>query len=778
MHPLARRFTRTLAAIGMLALVLAGLAVGAVWLTIPPATQTIRVPELSGPVEITLDADKVPRIRAGSEQDAAAALGFVHARDRMFQMELMRRAASGRLSEILGAMTLPIDRMMRTLGLRQHAVADLAALPEDTRAILRAYARGVNAWITDKGRFAAPEFLPLGAPEPWEPVDSLLWAKTMGLWLSMNWRQELSRQALAGKLPAAMLDQLCPRQADGPAADAMAQPPAGFASPAPRRASALPLFPAPYAMPSSASNEWAVDGRHTASGAPLLAGDPHLAYTFPGIWYLARIDTPGHVLAGGTAPGVPFLVLGHNGKIAWTFTTTGADVQDVFTETPSGTGGYQTPEGPRPFVVREERIKVRGQPDQVLTVRETRHGPVISDLDDPPAGQDASVPEGPLLAVAMGNLQPGDTAAAGLLALNRANSAQEAGAAAAMISSPVQNMLVADRQAIGLFVTGRVPVRRSGDGSAPAPGDGTHDWVGWASGEQLPHVVSPPSGRLVNANEPVWLPGSPVFMGRDTFGDWRAQRIRQMLDRSERHTAADFAAMQVDVVDGFARQILPGLLAVPDPGAQAAAALRLLRGWDGAATMATPAPLMFNAWMGAFHAAVLRNAGLAQGLGAPLADFVSFVLSPAGARWCNGDCAELLRTSLGTALADLAGHFGNDPTAWRWGDAHQAVFAHPILRYVPVLGSLTTISTPSAGDDNTVGRGGMNARLQSVHGAAYRGVYDLSDLDKSLFMITPGQSGNPFSPHARDFVLRWRDGATITLGPVAADISGTVRLTP
>ena len=773
MHPVARRFTRALAAIGMLALLLASLAVGALWLTLPAATQATRLPGLSGAVEITLDADKVPRIRAGSEQDAAAALGFVHARDRMFQMELMRRAASGRLSEIVGTMTLPIDRMMRTLGLRQHAVADLATLPADTRAILEAYARGVNTWITEKGRFAAPEFLLLGAPEPWEPVDSLLWAKTMGLWLSMNWRQELSRQGLAGKLPAAMLDQLWPRRADGPASDAMASPLTGFASAASRLASVLPRFPAPYTMPSSASNEWAVDGRHTASGAPLLAGDPHLAYTFPGVWYLARIDTPGRVLAGGTAPGVPFLVLGHNGKIAWTFTTTGADVQDIFTETLSGTGGYQTPDGPRPFLVREERIKVRGQPDQVLIVRETRHGPVISDLDDPKSNQDQ-----PVLAVAMGNLQPGDTAAAGLLALNRAGSVQEAGAAAAMISSPVQNLLAADRRTIGLFVTGRVPVRRAGDGSAPAPGDGTHDWVGWASGEQLPHIVSPPSGRLVNANEPVWPSGFPVFMGRDTFGDWRARRIREMLDRSERHTTADFAAMQVDLADGFARQVLPALLALPDPSPRSAAALRLLRGWDGAAAMDTPAPLVFNAWMDAFHAAVLRSAGLAQGVGAPVSDFVSFVLSPAGAHWCNGDCARLLRSSLDTAMADLASRFGDDPKAWRWGDAHQAVFAHPILRYVPILGSFTTISVPSPGDDSTVGRGGMNRSLQSVHGAAYRGVYDLSDLDRSLFMITPGQSGNPFSSYARDFVLRWRDGATITLGPVAADISGTVRLTP
>ncbi len=281
-----------------------------------------------------------------------------------------------------------------------------------------------------------------------------------------------------------------------------------------------------------------MDGRHTATGAPLLAGDPHLAFGFPGIWYLARIETPDGVLAGATAPGVPGLVLGHNGHIAWTFTTTGADVQDVFIETPAGEGQYQTPDGPRPFTVREERIKVRGEPDQMLMVRETRHGPVISDLRA--NGE-------PILAVAMANLAPGNTAAAGLLALNQARDVEAAGKAAALISSPVQNLLVADRQGIALFVTGRVPIRRAGDGSAPVPGDGSHDWIGWASGDQLPQIVAPASGRLVNTNDRIAPPGFPIFLGRDWFADWRARRVRELLDRSDQHTADDFARMQIDV---------------------------------------------------------------------------------------------------------------------------------------------------------------------------------------------------------------------------------------
>jgi penicillin amidase len=182
--------------------------------------------------------------------------------------------------------------------------------------------------------------------------------------------------------------------------------------------------------------------------------------------------------------------------------------------------------------------------------------------------------------------------------------------------------------------------------------------------------------------------------------------------------------------------------------------------------------------MEAFYDAVLRHAGLTAGVGAPVSDFVASVLAPSGAHWCDGGCGPMLRDALDEAVRELTARFGDDPATWRWGEVHQAVFAHPMLRNVPLLGSLATISVPSPGDDNTLDRGGTNTAFQSVHGASFRGVYDLANLDRSLFMVTPGQSGNPFSGHARDFVLRWRDGATITIGPAAARITGTVRLTP
>ncbi len=793
MQFLLRAARRRLALLGGLILLAAVGLGGLFWLSLAPREQSLAIAGLSAPADIAFDPDGVPRIRAASMLDAATALGYVHARDRMFQMELLRRAASGRLAELFGARALPIDRQMRTLGLARRAEADYPTLPADARAMLEAYTRGVNAWIGRRGRFAAPEFVLLGPPEPWRPEDSLLWGETMGLWLSMNWRTELARWRLEGTMPRETILALWPDthepgrpdapvgqsariedRAAGPNAFDHARSARDDAGLADRMTAALPGFPAPFTQPEQASNAWAVDGRHSATGAPLLAGDPHLGFGFPSLWYLARIDTPEGILAGATSPGVPLMVLGHNGAIAWSFTTNGADVQDIFIETPVGPGHYQTPDGPRPFAVREERIGVRGGPDEMLRVRETRHGPVISDLFGA---------NGPILAVAMANLQPGDTAAEGLLALNRAKSVEEAGRAAALITAPVQNLLVADRHTIGLFVTGRVPIRKAGDGAAPVEGaDGAHDWVGWAAGAQLPHYVAPASGVLVNANERAAPADFPVYLGRDWFADWRARRIRALLAGPVPQDVASFTRMQRDVSSEMARQMLPALLSIPAPPGPAGAARGLLEGWDGAMTMDQPQPLIFEAWMGRFYEALLRRAGVVSAraeAAAPLPEFLPAALLPGGAHWCGGDCAGLLTQALQDAVADLAAQFGPDPAAWRWGAAHKAVFAHPVLAAVPVLGRLGRIAIPVPGSATTVfAEATQPDRFQAVLGPEFRGVYDLADLDRSQFVMAPGQSGNVFSPLARAFLARWRDGGTVALTAQPEGVSGHIHLSP
>jgi penicillin amidase len=551
--------------VAFLVLLLAG-ATAAVWWTLPAREGRVVLPGLSAPVEIALDAQGIPTVIAQSEGDAWTALGWLHARDRMFQMDSMRRGASGRLSEVAGSGALRLDRYMRLLGLVPRAEADLAALPPDTRAAMEAYARGVNAWIDARGRFAAPEFLVLGAPEPWRPVDSLLWGKVMGLWLSGNWRTELDRARLAGLLPPERLDDLWPADTtpgrpDLPGlASAAAAPGIDWAAAAPgdrsgldRLAAAIPRFPVDAPLPSMASNAWVVAGHavgvgRTAARDRPASGLPGADPVVPCADRIARRARAGRR---------------HGTRRAWHRHRTeraprpGASPPPIPTPRTCswsacpGRTPTRRPTVPCPFTVREEVIRVRWSEPVALRVRETRHGPVISDLDAPAGRTDGTV-----LALAAANLAPGDTAASGLLALNAARSLADARAAARLITSPSQNLMVADAAGgIAMYLTGRTPLRRSGDGSLPVPGwDGRADWTGFIPFDALPHVEDPASGVIANANNRVVPPGHDAWLGRDWNGDWRFRRIGQMLGAAPRHDVAGFAAMQADTLSLFAAE--------------------------------------------------------------------------------------------------------------------------------------------------------------------------------------------------------------------------------
>lgn len=797
MKTLLRWSGRALAGLLLLVLLLAAAAFGAVWWTLPARDGRFALPGLAAPVEIALDGHGIPRIAARTEQDAWTALGWLHARDRLFQMEMMRRGASGRLAEVTGASALRLDRYMRVLGLVGRAEADLATLPPDTRTALEAYARGVNAWIAARGRFAAAEFVFLGAPEPWRPLDSLLWGKVMGLWLSGNWRTELDRARLAAILPPARLADLWPRDGSPGRPDApglrAALPGAedadtlrSRAGPLPdldRMAAALPRFPGDAPLPAMASNSWAVAPERSASGAALLANDPHLGFGAPILWYLARIELPGgRVLAGATAPGVPGIVIGRNEGLAWGFTTTHSDTQDVFVERLAGTGAYETPDGPRPFTEREEVIRVRWGAPVTLRVRETRHGPVVSDLDAPQGR-----PDGTVLAVAMANLAPGDTAAAGLLALNGARSIAEARDAARLITSPSQNLMVADRSGgIAMFLTGRTPIRRSGDGSMPAPGwDGSADWTGFLPFDALPHVERPASGVLANANNRIAPPGHQAFLGRDWHGDWRFRRIGALLEATPQADTRHFSTIQADRWSLFAQDVLAAFHAAPWPEGAAGTAHALLADWQGEMDGARPQPLIFHATLTRFARGLLARAGIPEDAWRPSPEFLHRVLTvPAAATaWCGAEgCGPLLAAALTRAVAELAPIHGPDPATWRWGTAHQARFEHQVLRFLPGLGPLTRIVTPSGGDGETVNRAGLRPEASgmfgNIHGAGFRGVFDLAAPDGAFVIIATGQSGHPMSRHWADQMPAWRDGMLLRLGPVEGTPTGRIHLSP
>lgn len=748
--------------------------------TLPPRDDAAAIPGLSAPVSITLDRHGIPYVRAASEMDAWAALGWLHARDRMFQMEMMRRTGAGRLSELIGAPGLRLDRYMRLLGLSQVAEADHARLPEETRAALAAYARGVNAWLSEKGRWAAPEFVALGlTPEPWRETDSILWGKVMALFLSGNARTELARLRLSTTLDRARIDELWPRDAS-PGTPTAALP--AMEDHVGRVLAALPVFGEDAPVPPSASNVWAVTGPRSATGKPLLANDPHLAFGKPIQWHLARVEAPGMTLAGAFAPGVPFLVLGRNAHVAWGMTTTHSDTQDVFIERLAGEESYVTPAGPRPFAVREERFRVRFGDDVTMRVRATSNGPILSDLDPNPG-----TPAGHVLSVAMTALMPGDSAAAALHRLNRARSFAEADEAVASIGAPQQNIVIADTAGrMGMVLPARIPLRRAGDGSFPGPAwDGSHGWDGFAPREALPRFIDPPSGRIVNANNRVVSDDFPLFLGRDWWGDFRYRRIIDRLDTEGLQTVETMASLQTDAVSLAARDLLPLMTAIPTPAEPATAqALAMLRAWDGTMAASRPEPLLYSAWvmhLGRRIAATMIAADQ-ETFREASAEFLLFVLTRGG-HWCGAiGCTAQLSASLADAVAMLTAAHGAEMARWRWGDVHVVRFQHALMRFVPVIGAWFGTTFETSGDSHTVMRAGVRlagrAPFENIHGAGYRAVYDLADLENSRFVIAGGQSGHPLSRHYRDLAALWATGKVIRLPPAPMGETGRISLSP
>ena len=758
----------------MIVLVAGGFVGGFFWLytSLPIIEGTLEVANgPKAPVEILRDKRTVPHIFADSQEDAYFGLGFVHAQDRLWQMEMMRRLAAGRLAEVAGRKALASDRFMRTMGFQRLAEKQYAALDDAVRRALDAYAAGVNAWVGAASGAFPPEFTLTGfTPEPWRPTDSLLWAKLMALRLSGNWRDELLRARLAERLTDEQIAEMWPDYpAEGPVtAKRSTTPWDGMALGA--LAAALPISPPGM---EGASNVWALSGTNTETGKPILANDPHLGFRAPVLWYLARIEAPGLHVTGATAPGVPFTILGHNGRIAWGMTSTQSDLQDLFVETvdPDNPGRYLTPDGPRPFVTRTEVIGVRGGDDVNLTVRETRHGPVISDA--------MAARGGKVLALAATFLAADDLTPQAVYRLNRAEGWHDFLAAMRDFHSPQQNFVYADVDGvIGFLAPGRVPMRRSGRGRVPGLGaSGATDWTGFIPFDELPRSLNPPSGRIVNANNRIVGDAYPHYITDDWAAPYRARRIIARLDEGKRQTMESTARIQLDTLSLMARELLPRLLGITAPSQAAEQALEKMRGWDGVMSRERAEPLIFTAWLRELNRGVYGDE-----LGPLLNDYWSlrprFMAAILGGRgtWCDDvrtpvheDCSAMIAAALKRALAQLAASFGADMETWRWGAAHPASFAHSAFAKIPVLGRYTNLAIETGGGNYTVNRGvsrinDTESPFVNVHGAGFRAVYDLADLSRSRFMIATGQSGNPMSPFYGDMLKGWRDGESLDLG--------------
>lgn len=792
----------TLGAFGGLLVLLVLLAGGyGLWLSQSVAVRQGGVPlaGISQPVEIRRDSQDIPYIKAASQADAYFAMGFVHAQERLWQMDIYRRIAAGRLAEVVGPMAADADSFVRTLGLYRMAQADAADLQPPLAAPMQAYAAGVNAYIGHHKGPWPPEFgLLFYSPEPWTPTDSLAMGKLLGLMLTGNWQRELKRAALLQRLPKEDVDFLLHERHDDPAerrSDAAAP---GRRSAVDgglsRLAAALVALPdsmPPWFRMGGGSSAWVISGQRTGSGLPILASDPHLAFTAPGIWYLARLQAAGDPdaadlnrrpldLTGATAPGIPFHLLGQNGRVAWGATTAYTDAADLFLETldPADPGHYLTPDGSEPFVSRAETVKVRFGADRELTVRQTRHGPVISDAQ---SRARALAGDGQVLALRHPVLFARDTTA---LAFYRAQFAGDVAAfrdALRLLVAPMQNFLFADTSGgIGFVSAGWLPARDAASGALPA--DGATDTAPRPAAvpfDDLPQAMNPSDGLLYNANNSMEQPGDRFDFGDDYDLRYRADRIADLLKAEPRHAAADSVAMQNDILSLMARELRPLMLqklagAKPDDP-QAARAVAILQHWDDRMTAGDAAPLIFTAWL-----RELNRRLFADELGP---DFDSWWdLHPVQAvrvltdelHWCDDkstdateDCALQCRDALDAALAELREDFGSDIADWRWDRAHRVKFQHPLFGFVPFLDEVLHTSAPAQGGNFTLNRGGMDISgrdpFAKIHGAAYRAVYDLADLDNSLYSVVPGQSGNPFDAGFSDKVDGWVDGRYFTI---------------
>jgi penicillin amidase len=737
--------------------------------SLPQTKGEIRVPGLSAPAEVLRDRYGIPHIFAASAEDASFALGFVHAQDRLWQMEMSRRIAAGRLAEIVGAGALETDRFLRTLGVRRSAEANLRSLDTETRKLLDAYAAGVNAFIAS-GPVLPPEFWLTGArPEPWTPADSVAWTKMMAWDLGGNWRNELLRMRLAKTLPLARIHELLPPY-PGEKVPVIADLKELYSS-MEREAVRLARF-APD-NDGLGSNNWVVSGSRTESGKPLLANDPHLGLTVPPVWYFAQLSAPDMQVIGATLPGVPGVILGRNERIAWGFTNTGPDVQDLYIEKLDAAGGYLAPEGTRAFQVIDETILVKGAEAEKLRIRVSRHGPVISDVMR--TAQDLA-PRGHVIAFAWTALAEDDRTAQAAHKFARAREWDGFLAAARDFQVPQQNIVYADVEGnIGFIAAGRVPHRRPTNdlkGMAPAPGwQEKYDWVGYIPFEQLPRSFNPESGAIVTANHRVTPPGYPHFISSDWQPPYRADRIQALLDAVPKHSVPSFARIQADVVSLAMRELLPKLLAARPRSEEARKALALLAKWDGAMAAERSEPLIAWAWWReltrAIYADELGDAFRENWLSRAV--FLGNVLSgdAEAARWCDDirtpaveTCEEVLALSLEAALADLRRRFGNDQSRWRWGEAHRALHEHRPFSRQPLLAAIFNVGVASPGDTYTVnvGRNNLNDEdrpYANRHAASLRAIYDLSDLEKSLYIHSGGQSGNILSDHYKAFSEAW-----------------------
>jgi penicillin amidase len=783
----------------------------------PDRDGTATLPGLDAQVSVLRDDQGVPQVYASTATDLFRAQGYVHAQDLFLEMDLRRHITAGRLSEQDGPSedALTTDKVVRTLGWRRVAEQELPLLSPSTRSYLQAYADGVNAYLAHRSaNQLGVEYALLGLTlpdyriEPWTPVDSLAWLKAMAWDLKGNYADEVTRARLAATLSVKRINQLYPpypfdehapivTQADRTQSqDASDVPVAALRTPSAREAlqlaqQALDDVPALVGRGDGiGSNSWVVAGSRSTTGMPLLANDPHLAPSVPGIWYQMGLhcrqvdESCPFDVAGFTFSGLPGVVIGHNDRVAWGFTNLGPDVTDLYLErtlddTVEVDGSYE------PLTEREETIQVRGGDPVTITVRSTKHGPIVSDVIESAraAGRNATVNGEPDstaydVSLAWTALQPGRTADA-VFALDMARDWDDFRDAARLFDVPAQNLVFADVDGnIGYQAPGKIPVRRAGDGRWPVPGwQSRYDWSGYVPFDDLPSVLNPEDGLLVTANQAATDEVTP-FLTDDWDYGFRSQRIRDLLLHQPKLSPDDMSRIQMDSRNPMAPTLVPVLLAVDlSKDAFTREAQQLLRGWDFTQPPDSAAAAYYNAvWRN------LLRLGFDDELGEDLAadggdrwfEVVAQLLKRKDDPWWDNKATpgavenrdEIVRQAMTSARIELTKSLGKDPTHWQWGrlhrlDLHHAVLGGPTVP-TPVRWLVNRGPWDLGGGSSLVDATGWDAHAGYAVDwvPSMRMVVDLGDLDRSRWVNLTGASGHPMDAHYTDQTDAWAEGRT------------------
>jgi penicillin amidase len=725
----------------------------------------IAIPGLKEPVEVLRDRWGVPHIYARSQDDLFFAQGFVVAQDRLFQIDLWRRVGVGETAAVLGRDGLEGDRFARLLRYRGDPEGEWASYSSDTRRIAAAFTRGINAAIDHTGDRLPVEFQVLGArPARWRPEDCL--ARMSAVIMTHNFSSELSRAELVAAVGAERARRIAPTDPPRPYAPAPGLDLAGLDR------SVLAGYnratgPLPFRLGGDGSNNWVIDGSRSASGKPLLANDPHRTIALPSLRYLVHLHAPGWDVIGAGEPGIPGVAVGHNERIAWGFTIAGLDQADVYVEEtrPDDPTQYRVGDHWERMTVVREKVAVKGEKDPAnVELRFTRHGPVLH--------QDE--PRRRAYALKWVGSEPGSAAYLGSLAVDRAGSWPEFLRALGSWNAPGENMIYADVDGnIGWVAAGLMPVRKGWDGLLPVPGAaGAYEWQGFLPVKELPQTFNPAGHFIATANHNILPPGYPHEIGYEFATPYRFERIRQRLEVKAKLDRDDCVSIQQDSTSlpGQALARLARRLSTDD------AALRpyldLMARWDGVLSPDAPTGPLYAVWQDDLLTEFYRPyvpkqlLGFVAGKGG-VPGMLAALENP-DRTWFGEQPAvqrdRLLLETLATAVGKVKALLGDDPGRWSWGKVHVAPFRHPLSGLGAAYAKAFDLApVPRPGDGYTPNAVSYNARFEQVSGASYRQVFDLADWDRALATSTPGQSGQPGSPHYADLLPLWAEGTYFPL---------------